>query len=535
MKNTNKIIFSFLAIVTWSCSDDFLDRAPSDQVSSATFFSQAVDLEYAVNSIYSELLTEQYWTDELMLGEILTDNAADHHSWDSGYDLSLGVGNATDGWVEDQWRWHYVGIQRANRAIAGAEMIPEIDQDLKARLIGEAKFLRAFFYWELTYLFGDVPFLTEQISPDEALEVTRTSVAEISATLVDDLTMAAMDLPLEYDGSNTGRATRGAALTLKTRILLMQEKWTEAAAAAKEVMDLGVYDLHPSYEQLFQYAGINSEEVIFDRQHSYGDENGQNHYNRLIFGANSTGGWSVACPLQSLVDTYETTNGMTIDDPANTLYDENDPYANRDPRLEYSILYPGHEWQGGVYNTIPGATYPGQSIIPGDDLTDGTDGQWNKTSTGYNWLKNIPYEDSDNWDNALHFIILRYADVLLMYAEAKIEANSIDATVYDAINQVRARGDVNMPAITTGKTQDELREILRRERRVELAFESLRLFDIRRWGIAHEVMPGVAAGLTYPDGTTLSAGTRVFNQRDYLWPIPQNEVDISGLRQNTGW
>ena len=538
MKNINKITFLFILLLGFACNDDFLERLPSDQVSADTFFEQEKDLEYALNGIYNELLTDMWWTDELLLSDILTDNAADHHSWDSGYDLSLGVASTQDGWVLSQWRWHYRGIQRANRLIEGAEKVKDINADLKARYVAEAKFLRAFFYQELTYLFGDVPFLTSPTTPDEALKATRTDTDIILSALADELSEVAPNLPITHSGADVGRATKGAALALKTRILLYQERYPEAAAAAKEVIDLGVYTLHPSYKELFTYAGINSSEVIFDRQAKKGDEDGQNNVNKVIFGPNSVGGWSVSCPLQSLVDTYETIDGKTIDDPT-SIYDPAKPYDNRDPRLTHSILYPGSDWQGGVYNTIPGATYEGREIIPGDDLNDGTGGQWNKTSTGYNWLKYIPVEDDNAWDGAIHHIIIRYADVLLMYAEAKIEANDIDQSVYDAINLVRGRADVNMPPIAMGKSQSELREILRRERRVELAFESLRLFDIRRWRIAHEVMPGEAAGLTYTneDGstTTLSAGTRIFNEKDYLWPIPQAEIDISGLEQNTGW
>ncbi|WP_321308173.1 RagB/SusD family nutrient uptake outer membrane protein [Marinifilum fragile] len=533
-----------LLFVFAGCSEDFLERSPSDQVSSTNFFTQEKDLVYAVNAVYASIgfnsweTTYGYSTDLLRI-ENLTDNALDHHSWNAGFRLADGTASAYDWYVEHRWRERYRGIQRANRIFEGADGVTDINAEKKARLLAEAKFLRAYFYFDLVYLFGDVPFITNSLTPDEAAESTRTAKQTILDAILTDLTAAATDLPISYSSDNLGRVTKGAALSLKARILLYQEKWGEAAAAAKEVMDLAVYTIYPSYQKMFTYEGINNSEVIFDLQEMHEK---QWNFTLQNYGPNSVGGWSSGCPLQSLVDTYECTDGNTID--VSPLFDPNNPYANRDPRLTHSILYPGHDWRDGVFNSIPGATYPGKEIIAGDDLTDGTGGQWNKTATGYNWLKYISEDDVDNgdyWNGAIHFILIRYAEVLLTYAEAKIENDDIDQSVYDAINEVRQRPDVNMPLITTGKSKEQLRTIVRRERRVELAFEGLRLMDIRRWKIAENVMPGVPEGLTYTDPNsgeevTLSWGERTFNlNKHYLWPIPQTEIDISHLEQNPGW
>ncbi|WP_321516245.1 RagB/SusD family nutrient uptake outer membrane protein [Marinifilum fragile] len=533
-----------LLFVFAGCSEDFLERSPSDQVSSTNFFTQEKDLVYAVNAVYASIgfnsweTTYGYSTDLLRI-ENLTDNALDHHSWNAGFRLADGTASAYDWYVEHRWRERYRGIQRANRIFEGADGVTDINAEKKARLLAEAKFLRAYFYFDLVYLFGDVPFITNSLTPDEAVESTRTAKQTILDAILADLTAAATDLPISYSSDNLGRVTKGAALSLKARILLYQEKWGEAAAAAKEVMDLAVYTIYPSYQKMFTYEGINNSEVIFDLQEMHEK---QWNFTLQNYGPNSVGGWSSGCPLQSLVDTYECTDGNTID--VSPLFDPNNPYANRDPRLTHSILYPGHDWRDGVFNSIPGATYPGKEIIAGDDLTDGTGGQWNKTATGYNWLKYISEDDVDNgdyWNGAIHFILIRYAEVLLTYAEAKIENDDIDQSVYDAINEVRQRPDVNMPLITTGKSKEQLRTIVRRERRVELSFEGLRLMDIRRWKIAENVMPGVPEGLTYTDPNsgeevTLSWGERTFNaNKHYLWPIPQTEIDISHLEQNPGW
>ena len=544
MRNNITGLLCAILLVLAGCSDDFLERSPSDQVSSTNFFTQEKDLVYAVNAVYASIgfnsweTTYGYSTDLLRI-ENLTDNALDHHSWNAGYRLADGSASAYDWYVEHRWRERYRGIQRANRIFEGADGVTDILTEKKLRLLAEAKFLRAYFYFDLVYLFGDVPFITNSLTPDEAAESTRTDKQTILNAMVEDLSAAATDLPDVYSSDDLGRVTKGAAISLKARILLYQEKWSEAASAAKEVMDMSIYSIYPSYQKMFTYEGINNSEVIFDLQEMHEK---QWNFTMQNYGPNSTGGWSSGCPLQSLVDSYECTDGNTID--VSPLFDPNQPYANRDPRLTHSILYPGNDWRGGVFNSIPGATYPGKEIVSGDDLTDGTGGQWNKTATGYNWLKYISEEDIDNgdyWNGAIHFILIRYAEILLTYAEAKIENDDIDQSVYDAINEVRQRPDVNMPLITPGKTKEQLRTIVRRERRVELAFEGLRLLDIRRWKIAEQVMPGTPDGLTYTDPisseeVTLSWGERSFNpNKHYLWPIPQAEIDISHLEQNPGW
>lgn len=552
MKTYKLIVSIFLLLACMACDDDFLEKTPSDQISTANFFKQTKDLEVALNAVYDEIGFNSWWvsygsgTDMLRI-EALTDNALDHHSWNDGYRLADGTAAPDDNYSSYRWKMRYVGIQRVNRIFEGVEGINNIDEEYKNRLLGEATFLRAYFYFDLVYLFGDVPYLTSSVTPEEVQGTSNGPTEKgkrideniILDDLVKQLNGIIDNLPVSYPDSEKGRVTKGAALFLKAKILLYQKKWGEAATAAKAVIDLNAYQLFPKYETLFGYEGIGNSEVIFDIQVVQDVDEGE--FYTQNYGPNSVGGWSSSCPLQSLVDDYECTDGLPIDQ--SPLYDTNNPYDNRDPRLHYSILYPGHDWRGGVYNTIPGASYSNGEIVNGDQLGDGTPGEWNKTATGYNWLKYISNQDIDNsdyWDGGVHFILMRYAEVLLVYAEAKIEAGSIDQSVYDAINEVRQRPDVNMPPIAAGLSQSELRTIVRRERRVEFAFEGQRLFDIRRWKIAESVMPGTPDGLTYKDendnDVTLTWGERIFDpNKHYLWPIPQNEIDISKIEQNPGW
>jgi hypothetical protein len=226
------------------------------------------------------------------------------------------------------------------------------------------------------------------------------------------------------------------------------------------------------------------------------------------------------------------TNGDSITDPASG-YDPANQYANRDPRLSYSIFVPGDVLPNGkTFNSLPNST-----------TGDAVGSSFVVSPTGWNVKKYVNKEDlSKPADCGINIILIRYAEVLLTYAESMIEQNKLDQSVYDAINKVRQRSDVNMPPIPTGQTQDQLRAIVRRERTVELAFEGLRYFDIRRWKIASTVMPGNVYGLNYKDTdgsikTVVVPGwNQTWSDKDYLWPIPQKEIDLNkNLTQNPGW
>ena len=340
---------------------------------------------------------------------------------------------------------------------------------------------------------------------------------------------------LFHEQSDLGRVTKGAAIALRARLLMYNERYADAYAAAQQVMDMN-YELYSDYEALFSdYETEINDEVIFSIQ--YNEEDDVNNWITLDMEPQSAGGWSSQVPTRALIDAYECIDGLTIDE--SPLYDWTNPYENRDPRLHASIYYPGREYMDGTFNTDPTKTYPDE--IDGDKITAGGGQQWNKTSTGYNWVKFVMKQDLGNsgvWTGHGSFPLIRYAEVLLTYAESKIEAGSIDNSVLEAINEVRQRA--GMPDVTTMNTT-ELREIVRRERRVELAIEGLRLYDIRRWRIAEDVMSGPVYGIFYPDPDNPAnefarwVEDRVFASRNYLLPIPQSEIDVSGIEQNLGW
>ncbi|HET8735795.1 MAG TPA: RagB/SusD family nutrient uptake outer membrane protein, partial [Pricia sp.] len=402
---------------------------------------------------------------------------------------------------------------------ANIDQITEGDPEVMARLKAEARFLRAYYYTQLASLWCNAPLILEPLEVNEQRPAN--SKEEIVSFVIDELNdiIDAQALPLSYDADNKGRATHGAALTLKARMAIRDSQFAVARDAAKAVMDLGIYGLYPDYQKLFQIEGQNSQEVIFDRQYAIGGDT----YNNFGYSAASIGGGSGVEPMKKLFDKYEYKGPVNPDNP----------YENKDPRWNYIAYYTGQPIGTSTYNSWPTSGTPDR--VASSEFS---------TLYGHNLKKWVDYDafaDNPNLGD-INMIIMRYADVLLMYAECKIELNEIDQSVYDAINAVRERPTVEMPAITSGKSQEELRQIVRDERAREFAFEGLRLFDINRWQIG-EVKAGLLEGMYYIDETTGEWEIMNYGQiakfdpnRDYCWPIPQKEMDINDvIKQNPGY
>jgi starch-binding outer membrane protein, SusD/RagB family len=342
-----------------------------------------------------------------------------------------------------------------------------------------------------------------------------------------ELAAIADDLPESYSGKEVGRITRGAAWALKARVELFNGKYADCIASCNNV--LGKYELYSNYAELFRIQNENNREVILDVQHVEND-----YPLRLgIFPPQSAGGWWSVNPTQKLVDSYEMSNGKTIDDPASG-YNPEDPYKNRDPRLMATIIVPGSMYLGSYFDPLNPASRDYYAAY---------------NYTGYavrKYITNLS-DYADRWNTGLNIPVIRYAEVLLMLAEAKIELNQVDESVYDAINQVRKRAGMPEADRTVYAGQEKMRELVRRERRVELAIEGLRFFDVQRWRIGSEMngpVYGSRLGTVDPatGKLTLTADRilserRVFDEsKNYLWPIPQREIDInSKITQNPGY
>ncbi|MFT4154312.1 RagB/SusD family nutrient uptake outer membrane protein [Parafilimonas sp.] len=536
MKKTFVYFILFIAIAQSACKKDFLDRNPLDAYSNSSLWSSQSDALAALYGCYNggtdPSSGESGWETDYSIYylDAVSDNVYSQFYWEGYQDYGNGTVTSSDG--NAYTRWNYKTIQRCNWFLENVDATP-MDDTLKAQYKGEARFLRAYQYFIMSQLYGDVPLVTTTITTEEANAVTRTAAADVRSFIVSELDTIADILPESYSGSDVGRITKGAALALKARIELFDADYASAITDYETVMGLG-YSLYSSYADLFRIGNENNSEVILDVQYK---ENDFANWLPGVMATSSQGGWSSLDPTQSIVDAYEMSNGKTIDETGSG-YDADNPYENRDPRLAASIVYPGQLYEGFYYNSIDASS---------DDYYNGD----NNSKTGYlikKYISNLSEDYSDMWNTGLNVIVIRYAEVLLGYAEAKIEQNDIDESVYSAIDAVRTRAGMPEVDRTVYNSQSTLRTLVRRERRVELAFEGLRWFDIQRWKIGSEVRNGTVYGIrpgtvnastgavTY-SGDNISVETRTFNEnRDYLWPVPQSEIDINNsLTQNSGY
>lgn len=540
-----------------SCRKDFLSKVPSDQPSSETFFADENDLILAINGAYNGLYWQSSRVPYPMWLESSTDNSYDRGDYGGTNTVQTGQFGTETTVFYSVWSSLYERVARCNNILTNMHKAKDVTSEAVYKQVeGQALFLRAFFYHYLINLYGDVPFITGMTSIVEGKDLTRTPRARIADSLLKDLEKAAGELPVQWTGGDLGRITKGAALALRARIALLEGNYKTAAEAAKAVMNLKVYELYNDYTKLFQLAGEGSKESIFALPYLRGTAtSGVPKY----VGIRATQGWSIYVPTQNLVNYYECTDGKPID--KSPLFDPAAPFENRDPRLKASILTPGQWFCGYLFETHPDSSTTLRTL--GGKITRVTNQEVTNpyaTFTGYIWKK---YQDSLEipayiTQSELSFMFIRYAEVLLTYAEAKIELGEIDQSVVDAINQVRTRPSVNMPPVTIMPV-DKMREIVRYERTVELAMEGLRLFDIRRWKYAEHVLPGNVLGRKtrqfyqhpvvptideygkshYPDETDLFnvIGVNTFDPgKNYYWPIPQKEIDLNkNLTQNPGY
>lgn len=550
-----------LATTLMGCEKDFLEVNPTDRVSEVAIVQDSTLFEaYVINRYLGVRLTDKEGDGSVpgfgrgfeyaMMGTV-TDEAI-YNNDDNTWLIQQGqLSPENTGILGTFWGRSYRSIREVNYALQKIDEV-EMSESGKGRLTAELKFIRAFRYHDLIRNYGEVVLMGDRVSElgDDFTDpelFERTPIQESMDYVIGELNEAAEGLPLHNSGNwEEGRATQGAALALKSRLLLYAasplydnddsdpQKWQRAADAAQDVMTLGLYSLYQGgYGELFLTEGSNSE-YIFAR---YYNINERHTALEIANGPNGYGGWGGQVPLQNLVDDYQMTDGTDFnwDDQS----EANAPYENRDPRFYESILYNGAEYRGREVETFT----PG-----GLDSQDGPD-NWNTSKTGY-YLKKFINEDlpiQNPWEVAgtQNWIYFRYAEILLNYAEALNEATGPEDSVYEAVNQIRSRNGVEMPPLPSGLSQDEMREAIRQERRIELAFEEHRFYDVRRWKIAMETENEPAYGidirkredgsLTYDRKIALEG--RSFQEQHYWLPIPRQEIQSSDgqLEQNPGY
>lgn len=506
------------------CNTDLLNQYPKDRYIEDVFWTSPEKADAGLSGCYSVLRNDGLYggkgsNNATALWEETASPNAYNYSNSMGYNaIASGLQQSNSGGViSGRWSDAYGGIGRCNTFLVKVEDVPGMDAAVKDRMKGEAFFLRGLYYFLLQNYYGDVPLILDPPDPVTQSSLPRTERAQVVAQIIKDLDSAELKLPYKYTAAiDKGRATKGAAMALKAKLLLYEasplfggasntQKWKDAADAAKKLMDLSGqtgYGLFPDYRQLFMIANENNKEVIFDVQYMFPNQGSSFDLICRQYGTNQ--------PLLGLAQAYLMEDGLpAAQSPA---YDPANPYLHRDPRLYGTMTFPGDTYMGEVVTNTRFAI------------------------TGFGMKKFSIYDrekpPSDkaslvNGQSETNFIVLRYADVLLMFAEAQNEVSGPNSDIYDALDTLRGR--VGMPKIARDKTQKELQDIIRFERRIELAGEGQYYNDIRRWKTAEVELNG---DVYKYDGSRLE--TRKFNPaRDYWWPIPLTERDLNpALEQN---
>lgn len=556
-------ILAGLSLLAAGCS---MDIVPKTQGNSASWYSSEEELQLAVNEFY----IIGYWNSPLESSEQWTDNVTyrqQNRNPGSGGTILDATMSGTQWEVYALWQQSYKLISRANTLLENIHRAEEngVNPDFITRCKAEAYFVRACKYADLLFFYGDVPYLDKYMTISEAEALGRTPKAEIIPLVYEDFDRAAEGLPESWTG--TQHATRGAALAMKARFALYMGDWEVAAKAAKDCMDLGLYSLASDYGSIFLQSTGPIPEKIFVIPRSIENDVILDSWFVNNGLPRNAGGYGSYNPSWDLLAAYLCTDGLPIDE--SPLFDPQQPFANRDPRCTATIVEFGTAHCGFIYDPSPAATKvlnltTGEMQTNNDSRAVAQYASFNglvwRKGIDDSWLENGRKVESD-------YIIMRYADVLLMYAEAKIEMNEIDDTVLDAINAVRARAygvsasaTSSYPAVTA-RDQATLRRTVRLERRVELAMENLRLQDLMRWRLADKALNRYNYIYLYPasecktqlvdkglwpwpskpqidedgladfsewfdKGQVMLGAKRNFPERQYLWPIPTHEIEL---------
>ncbi len=488
-----KILYTFVFLVLTGCSD-FLTEELQGTYSNATFYKTETQAVLALTGVYSSTSYTSPNNNLWVFGDVASDDAikgglaGDQSDIQFIDEFNYSRNNGT---LERVWKHYYEGISRANYLLYyGADI--EMEPVLKSRILGEAKFLRAYFYFNLVNIFGEIPLkLKPPINPDE-INKAKSATTVVYAQIEKDLNEAIPVLDPTYTGANVGRATKGAALGLLAKTLLYQEKWTEVLTTITAIDALGVYTLQPVYKNNFLDSTQNNSESIFEIQHISGQGIGSQLHQYFSPAINN--GYFFNVPLQDFVDEYEVTAGDVVD-----------------PRLDYTVGRAGQKW------------------VNGEDF----DPAW--SPTGFLQKKHVQSQKNApiSGDASLNYVYLRYADILLMKAEALNESNqSVLALIPLNAVRKRARESYLFDVALTGfgvvpadllpdeasTNQQIVRDAIRHERRVELGFEFHRFFDLTRYGQQASEAALAGTGFTY-------ASNRYFL-------IPQSELDTNPLINN---
>ena len=542
-----------LSFSAMSCTD-LLDKEPPSAISDGSFWTGEGDAMLALTGCYRFQTGWSHDDFATPQGLLYLDFAGGNGTEKENFSTLMASSNtaATNSNIHWFWANAYTQIAKYNTFLDNIGNCP-MDDTKKAAWSSEVKSLRAYFLFNLAFYYKDVPMPLTTLSVEEANSISQTSQADVYAQVENDLKDAIDILPTEYPSGEYGRFTRGAAKTLLSRLYLAQERWADAAKILKEVIDSKIYELdrrngEESYDKLFQIGGEYSPEMIFcimGVKDMYTNSRYQYLYPEAAYG-----GWHQFSPYNELVKEYFCIDGKDI--KTSEVYDENDPYVNPDLRLYASIFLPPlGSYSGTKYNDI---TY---DCFKGANTAD----SYNKFTlfNGYCPKKGCDPSITNNLGSTPTYTpIMRYAEVLLSYLEALNESqpSAIDQNILDlTINDIRNRVKLTDIKKADVPTQELVREAIRKERRVELAFEGLRYYDILRWGIAEKELNHTFTGVKLSNdpnarnyrgsGTAASPvdedmyyqfEKRTWSSHNRYFPIPQNDLNVNkNLKQNTGY
>lgn len=535
----NKSILSIALLSLLSCEDQ-LKQFPTNSFAQEVFWTSESNAMIALTGMYRGGITygtntvpNDWWSyfGSVFL-EFATDNAYDRRGDNSTFNkLTDGTLTANNNVIQGYWVGSYKRIAVTNDFLENIGKVPASEAVIR-RLTAEAKFLRATQYFYMSQYWGAVPLVTKTLTPDEANNVEKAPKASIVQFVIDELTAAAADLPGQKSlaANESGRANKQAALAFLGRMYLSEKRFTEASAVYKQIIDLNENIIDSDYQGLFNTSNENSKEIIFSLQHVPGQAPNampQHAYPAI------NGGWHIINPLGSLADDYGFDDGTSFSYD-NPKYNPKNMGANRDPRFRYTLLWDGTTFGGRRYVCHP------DSASSVDQLTYSKQA----TRTGYGLRKffDESFSGSLTADYGGNLPIIRYAEILLSYLEAELEGGKpIDQALLDqTINAVRGRASVGLPKIRETNAA-ALRTILRKERRIELAFEGIRLWDLLRWNVADQVLSGDFWGASFPDSKRYATTSKKLDPKfrwyvtakkfrkgtDERWPIPESEVNVN--------
>lgn len=568
--------FSGLVMLGAACQKNgFLDQTVTSSLNEASTFSDSANAMDFLNNIYTNI---GFASDPKRFNggiyaaglDASSDEAEGPNASSTNGFIEFATGTVNPTIVpDDAWRISYANIRAVNQFLKHLPVIP-FSASLKTETLAEARFLRAWYYFMLIEHYGGVPLIGDSIyTSDDQMPQIRNSFKSCVDYISSECDAAAEDLPATQTGSMYGRASKGACLALKARLLLYAasplfnnggiakgmsgldsivaypdsdpNRWTLASNAAAAVIALHAYSLYVDSTSVSGALGYGFQELFTQRyntEYILARMMDANKYLEGLWDVPSRGGSGGPFPYQEMVDAFPMSNGKDITDPTSG-YDPQYPYKNRDPRLGYSIIHDSTlRITFGANQPSPVLLYWNTKVSPA--VAASGDAVYKGTPTGYYIFKMLDPSIIQNGisGSARCLPLIRYAEILLDYAEAQNESAGPDGTVYQAIEAIRQRAGLRPYTLPEGLSQDEMRQVIRKERRIELAYEGQRFFDVRRWMIADSTDNQNMHGLEVDRGNTVSYKEFVVRKHNfrtamYLWPLPLSEVSkLPALQQN---